>query len=82
VTRGEGTGPEADRDFAGDAARNRRESLASFGVKPWQAGFGSLPRRTRLRLWFDRQVDGTAIWLVCHGHFRAAERTWRLFGKW
>ena len=36
-----------------------------------------LPRKTRVRLWFTRRIDGTGIWLACHGQFRAAEALWR-----
>lgn len=39
-----------------------------------------LPRRVRLRLAIRYVIDGAAIWLAEHGHFRAATLTWRLFG--
>lgn len=41
-----------------------------------------LPRRVRLRLWCERQVDRAAIRLIDRGRFGAAERLWRAFGMW
>lgn len=41
-----------------------------------------LPRKVRLRLWCQHQIDGAAIWLVRHRQFRAAEILWRITGGW
>lgn len=41
-----------------------------------------LPRRVRLRLWRDRQVDRLAFRLVERRHFRSAITLWRAFGGW
>ena len=42
----------------------------------------TLPRHTRLRLWFTRQRDNAAYWLVCRGRSGAAVAVWRLTGAW
>ena len=41
-----------------------------------------LPRKVRTRLWLRRRIDGAAIWLAEHQHFRAAENLWRACGMW
>jgi hypothetical protein len=41
-----------------------------------------LPRRVRLRLWCQHQIDGAGYWLVCHRQFKAAEMLWRVTGGW
>jgi hypothetical protein len=41
-----------------------------------------LPRRVRLRLWLERRVNHAGIWLAGHGHWKAAERLWRVCGMW
>ncbi len=42
----------------------------------------NLSRRTRLRLWYTRRIDGTACWLVDRRQFRAAIALWRVTGHW
>lgn len=41
-----------------------------------------LPRKVRLRLWLTGRIDAIGIWLADHEHCTAAERWWRLCGKW
>jgi len=41
-----------------------------------------LPRRVRVRLWLEHRVNGAGIWLAGHGHWKAAERLWRVCGMW
>ncbi len=41
-----------------------------------------LPRRVRLRLWLEHQINGAGIWLVEHGHLTAAETLWRACRMW
>lgn len=65
-----------------------RERLAAILASPASARaqrrstLRLLSRRTRLRLWYARRVDGVAIWLCDHGHPGAAEALWRLSGLW
>jgi hypothetical protein len=39
-----------------------------------------LPRRTRVRLWLTRQVDGLAVWLCRRDRVRLAWLTWKAAG--
>jgi hypothetical protein len=48
----------------------------------WPRLLTPLPRKVRFRLWYHRQVDKAAIWLVDRGRLRAAENVWRTFGTW
>ena len=41
-----------------------------------------LPWHTRLRLWYTRQIDNAAYWLVCHDHPDTAVALWRVTGQW
>jgi len=41
-----------------------------------------LPRKVRLRLWRDRQIDHLACLLVEHDETEAAILLWRAFGMW
>ena len=54
------------------ADRKRRPPHSAYVFYP------PLPRRTRIRLWLAHQVNTTGIWLVNHGHYRAALWFWRI----
>jgi hypothetical protein len=41
-----------------------------------------LPRRTRLRLWRQRRIDGIACWLAEHVSPGVAIVLWRACGMW
>jgi hypothetical protein len=41
-----------------------------------------LPRRVRLRLWRERQVDAIGAWLCGHHAGWAAIALWQAFGMW
>lgn len=41
-----------------------------------------LPRKVRLRLMVQRQIDDAAYWLICHDHLTAARLLWQATGGW
>lgn len=41
-----------------------------------------LPWRTRAKLAVHRMVDAVGLPLAARGHWRAAQRLWRLLGMW
>jgi hypothetical protein len=41
-----------------------------------------LTRRTRFRLWRDKQLTALGTWLADHGHERACVALWRATGLW
>ena len=78
------------RKDAGEGGRVNADDVAAFERQLREAMtrgapvrlLTPLPRKVRLRLWYSRQVDKAAIWLVDRGRLRAAEGVWRTFGKW
>lgn len=48
----------------------------------WRCQRETLPWRVRARLAVHRMVDGIGLPLAARGHWRAAQRLWRLFGMW
>ncbi len=55
-----------------------RLTLACQGTARWL----DLPYRLRVRFWFRHRINGAAIWLVEHHHFRAAIAVWRACRMW
>lgn len=41
-----------------------------------------LPRRVRLRLWWERRIDRVAFWLLVHRRDRLAVLLWKAFRLW
>lgn len=50
--------------------------------RPVENVLGLLPRRVRMRLWRDRQIDRVACWLIDHKRVRLAELLWQATGLW
>lgn len=64
---------EWKRAHAGAAAHMERE---------WRRLRRELPRRVRLRLWRDRSLTRTGIWLCNRKRYGCAVTLWRVFGMW
>jgi hypothetical protein len=61
-----------------EAVRQRFADELATGTAQWL----DLPYRLRVRFWFRHRIDGVAIWLVGHHHFRAAIAVWRACRMW
>lgn len=77
--------PLSDAELAGFRRRfeqaNTPAARAAHMRREWKrVARETLPRRVRLRLWWQGHVDALAIWFAEHGRTRAAEALWR--GGW
>ena len=70
------------------AADLKARFLAALGTPAEQARAANrallrtLPRKTRLRLWYMACVDHVAIWLCDRGRSGTAQALWRASGLW
>ena len=60
----------------------RSAYVESVRRHPYPRLMTPLPRRIRVRLWMQRRITGSGIWLIDHGHSSAAIALWRACRMW